>query len=192
MMQRRIYIFCLALSMMSFIPYSHAQKGKSEFSVAYGYYSIYSLVDHGSDPRNPYNASSGVGMINYKYYLCKKLTIGMGIGYENISTSGSYLTFTPEFTYTYFDNPHDRIRVRLYGGASLGLTVYDDFFVYHDLYSHHTDLSGPSVTGQITPLGMRIGRKLGGFVELGLGYKGLFNFGCSYRFRTHAREHTEQ
>ncbi len=191
-MQRRIYIFCLALSMISFLPASHAQKGKSEISLAYGYYSAYSLVDHASANRPALSNSSGVGMLNYKYYLTKKLTLGMGFGYENISSWGSFLTFTPEFSYTYYDNPHDRIRVKLYGGASMGLTIFDDFFVYRDIYAHHTDESGVKVTGQITPFGMRIGRKLGGFVELGLGYKGLFNFGASYRFRTHGRTHTEQ
>ena len=191
-MQKKIFIFCLALSMFSFIPFSHAQRGKSEISVAYGLYSAYSLVDHATPTRPAYTNSSGVGMLNYKYYLKKNITIGMAIGYENISSWGSWLSFTPEFTYTYFDNPHDRIRVKMYGGASIGLTVFDDFFVYRDIYSHHADESGAKVTGQITPFGIRIGRKLGGFMELGLGYKGLVNFGAAYRFRTAPRKHVEE
>ncbi|MBC7554493.1 MAG: hypothetical protein H7257_10985 [Taibaiella sp.] len=191
MMQRKIYIFCLALSMISFMPISHAQKGKSEISVAYGYYSAYSIVDHATNTNPAFSNSSGVGMLNYKYYLTKKVTIGMGFGYENISSWGSFLSFTPEFTYTYYDDPSNRIRVKFYGGASVGLTVFDDLFVYNNPYSYHTDESGVKLTGHVTPFGMRIGRKLGGFMELGLGYKGLFNFGMSYRFRTHAREHTE-
>ena len=73
-----------------------------------------------------------------------------------------------------------------------GLFMLPRFFVYRDIYSHHEDASGPQITGQVTPFGMRIGRKLGGFLELGYGYKGIFNFGCSYRFRTHGRTHTEQ
>ena len=178
-MLRSICIFCLALTMICFIPRTYAQKGKSEISVDYGYYSIYSLVNG-----KPFNASSGVGMLNYKYYLTKKFTLGGVVGYENISSKGSYLTFAPEFTYTYYDNKDDRIRVRLYGSGSLGMTIFDDFFTYSNLYSQHHDESGPQVTGYASPFGIRIGRKVAGFFEVGVGYKGLVHGGFAYRFRT--------
>ncbi|MCK4288204.1 MAG: hypothetical protein KAW86_03280, partial [Bacteroidales bacterium] len=35
---------------------------------------------------------------------------------------------------------------------------------------------------QITAVGVRLGKSLGGFMELGFGYKGLLNFGLSYQF----------
>lgn len=179
-MQRKIYIFCLVLSMFSFLPgASFAQKGKSEVSVAYGLYSMYTFYNG-----QPYDVSSGTAMINYKYYLNKKVTLGMVIGYENISNWGSFLTFAPEATYAYYDNKDARIRVKMYGAASVGLTVFEDFNIYRDLYSYHRDESGAKITGHVSPFGIRIGRKLGGFMEVGLGYKGLFNFGLSYRFST--------
>ncbi len=177
MMQRKLYVFCLVLSMISFS--SFAQKGKSEVSLAYGAYSIYTFVNE-----RPYDVSSGVAMLNYKYYMTKRLTLGGVIAYENLSNWGSYLTFAPEFTYAYYDNKDARIRVKMYGGASVGLAVFDDFRTYNSYYSYHHDESGAKFTGHITPFGIRIGRKLGGFLELGLGYKGLFNGGLSYRFST--------
>lgn len=180
MMQRTIYICCLALSLVSFFPQSSfAQKGKSEVSVAWGPYSIYTFLNE-----RPYDVSSGTGMISYKYYLSKRTTLGMVVAYENLSNWGSYLTFAPEATYAYYDNKDARIRVKMYGSASLGLTVFDDFAISRDLYTYHRDESGAKITGHISPFGIRIGRKLGGFMELGLGYKGLFNFGMSYRFKT--------
>ncbi len=182
-MLRRIYIFCLALSMISFIPSTYAQKGKSEVSVSYGLWSAYTIAN-----LPPYSTSSGVGMINYKYYLSRKTTIGMSIGFENISNSGSYLSFVPEFTYAYYDNRNDRIRVRLYGGAAIGLTVFDDFNISTSAYANRTDNSGPQLTGQITPFGMRIGRKVAFFAELGYGYKGIVTGGLSYRFSTMAKK----
>ena len=172
--------------MISFLPASYGQKGKSEISAAYGYWSIYTFVNG-----KPFSNSSGTGMLNYKYYLTQRFTLGMVFGYENISNWGSFLTFAPEFSYTYLDTKDDRIRIKLYGSGSLGMTVFDDFFVYNDIFSHHKDESGPKVTAHASPFGMRIGRKLAGFVEIGLGYKGLINMGASYRFRTHARVHTE-
>ena len=180
-MQRRIGIFCLALLMICFVPRVDAQKGKSEISVSYGRFSAYSFYVGA-----PYSNSSGTGMLNYKYYLSKRVTLGMTFGYENISSYGSYLSFVPEFTYTYYDTKDDRVRVKLYGGASFGMTVFSDFFPYSDVYSTHHDESGPRPTGQATPFGIRIGRKVAGFAELGYGYKGLFSFGLSYRFRTKA------
>ncbi len=186
-MQKKIFILCLALSMISFIPYTHAQKGKSEISVAYGYWSAYSLING-----TPYSASSGVGMLNYKYYLGTKFTLGMTVGYENISDLGSYFTFAPEFSYTYMDTKDDRIRLKLYGGGGFGMTIFDDFNTYSNVYAHHYDESGPKVTGYVSPIGMRIGRKLGGFVELGFGYKGLVHGGISYRFRTAHHTHQQE
>lgn len=180
MMQRKIYIFCLALSMISLFPRtSFAQKGKSEISVAYGPYSIYTFING-----RPYDVSSGTGMLSYKYYLTKRTTLGMVVGYENISNWGSYLTFAPEASYSYYDNKEARIRVKMYGAASVGLTVFDDFYVYKDIYSHHRDESGAKLTGHVSPFGIRVGRKFAGFMEVGLGYKGLFNFGLAYRFST--------
>ncbi len=186
-MQRKIYIFCLALTMISLVPRTtFAQKGKSEISAAYGLYSMYSLYNG-----QPYNVSSGVGMFSYKYYLTKKVTLGMVFGYENLNNWGSFLTFAPEATYTYYDNKDARIRVKMYGAASVGLTVFEDFIVYKNIYSRHLDESGAKLTGHVSPFGIRIGRKLGGFLETGIGYKGLFNFGMSYRFRTKPRFHEE-
>ena len=186
-MQRRIYIFCLALSMICLVSSSYAQKDKSEFSLSYGRFSVYNFY-----VGSPYSASSGTGMLSYKYYVSNKVTLGMTAGYENISSYGSYLSFVPEFTYAYYDNKHDRVRVRLYSGASFGMTVFDDFFPYSNTYSLHHDESGARPTGQATVFGMRVGRKFAGFGELGFGYKGLFNFGLSYRFRTKAMPKEEK
>ncbi|NCX95428.1 MAG: hypothetical protein EBX41_03270 [Chitinophagia bacterium] len=165
---------------------SFAQQGKSEVSLGYGLYSFYTFHNE-----KPYNTSSGTGILTYKYYWSKKLTLGMSIGYENLSNKGSYLSFTPEFTYNYFDNPHHRIRVRMYSGASIGLTVFDDFYRYNDIYSQHHDETGPQFTGNVTPFGIRIGRKLAWYMELGFGYKGLISSGISYRFKTERKPHTD-
>ena len=199
MIQKRIYIFCLAITSLFIANTSMAQQGKSEISVGYGFYSWYSLQNHvnGYD----YTTSSGTLLINYKYYVSNNFTLGVGIGYENISTDGSYFAVTPEFTYTYLDTKNDRIRLKLYGGASVGIASYNDNNYnanpYYNTtpYATHYDNSGLQFTGNATLLGMRIGRKLGFFAELGFGYKGLINGGLSYRFRTrksNSMHHTEK
>lgn len=194
-MQKKIYVLGLAISMLLLSTAVMAQKGKSEISFAYGYYSVYSFQNHING--YGYTETSGSFLLNYKYYLTKRVTIGMGFGYENIRTLGSYLSFTPEFTYTYLDTKNDRIRLKLYGGASIGITSYNDA-MYNDnpyynsnTYVRRYDNSGAQITGNATLLGVRVGRKLGFFGELGIGYKGLFNFGFSYRFRTMKMAHVD-
>ncbi|MFI5195575.1 MAG: hypothetical protein ACHQD8_00660, partial [Chitinophagales bacterium] len=41
------------------------------------------------------------------------------------------------------------------------------------------------LTGYYSPFGMRFGGNLGGFIELGIGYKGMLNGGISYMFKSH-------
>ncbi len=173
-MQKRIYIVCLALFMFCFISKSHAQREKSELSLGYGYYSFYSLVNG-----TPFSASSGTYAFGYRYYLTRDLTLGMGIGAENISTWGSFVTFSPEFTATYLDTRQSTVRVRLYGSVSYGISI----FTNNTIKSDQANNSGVWATGfQATPFGIRIGRQVAYFAEVGLGYKGLIHTGAAFRF----------
>jgi hypothetical protein len=95
-MQRKLFVFCLALCLICTIPQSHAQTGKSEISVGYGFYSFYSLVNHAQHEDGAYSNSSGSICVNYRYYLTKNVTLGLGFGYENLNNWGSFLTFAPE------------------------------------------------------------------------------------------------
>ena len=180
-MKGKIYILCFALFMICFIPRSHAQRGKSEISLGYGYYSIYSLVNG-----TPFSASSGTTALSYRYYINKNVTIGLGMGYENIRTWGSFLTFAPEMTFCYLDTRHDYIRVRLYGSLSYGVTVFDDLTIKPGA----ADRSGAWAYGfQATPFGIRIGRQFAFFTEVGLGYKGLFHSGFALRVPKILKQH---
>jgi hypothetical protein len=187
MMLRKIFVLCFAVSMLSFIPQGHAQRGKSEISLGYGYYSVFSFINKGQNYNSHYSSSSGTTALTYRYYITKDVTLGLGIGYENISTYGSFLTFAPEVTFRYLDTRNARIRVRLYGSVSYGMTVFEDL----NVVPGQADGSGAKPWGfQATPFGVRIGRQVAWFGELGLGYKGLFHTGLSVRFpRILAKHH---
>jgi hypothetical protein len=164
--------------MVSFIPRSLAQRGKSEIAFGYGYYSSFSFANHGMNMA-PYSTSSGTWALNYRYYLTKDVTLGLGVGVESISSWASFVTIAPEATFCYLDTRHDYIRVRLYGSVSMGITVLTD----KTLGYGEADESGLKLWGfQGTPFGMRIGRQFAGFVELGYGYKGLIHGGIALRF----------
>ena len=167
--------------MICFIPRTHAQRGKSEIAVSYGYYSIYSLVNG-----SPFSASSGVPTLTYRYYINKNVTLGMSVGYENISNDASFLTFAPEMTFCYLDTRHDLVRVRLYGALSYGISVLDDLSVTPG----NTDRSGPKPYAfQATPLGIRLGRQVAGFLELGIGYRGIVHGGLEVRIPNVLKQH---
>ncbi len=107
------------------------------------------------------------------------MTIGVGLGYENISTWGSFFSICPELTVRYLDTRNSTVRVRLYGSVSYGISVLDD----ENVLPGNADNSGPKPWGfQATPLGIRVGRQIAWFGELGLGYKGLFHTGLCVRF----------
>src|SRR6185437_10157374 len=116
MMQRGICILCFALSMAGFSNRSFAQKGKSEMAVSYGYYSFYSFLNNGINTNNPhYSNSSGASVFTYRYYVSRDVTLGMGIGYENISNWGTFVSIAPELTVSYLDTRQSEVRVKLYG-----------------------------------------------------------------------------
>ena len=173
--------------MFSFIPRSHAQKGKCEIAVGYGYYSIYSFIYKGQNYNSHYTNSTGTSALTFRYYFTKDVTLGLGMGYENINGWGSFLTFAPELTVRYLDTRNYRVRVRLYGAISYGISVFDDLYVAPG----HADGSGPKPWGfQATPFGIRVGRQVAWFAELGLGYKGLIHTGACVRFpKVLARHH---
>src|SRR5579871_3204930 len=139
MMQRSISMLCLVLSMICFIPRSHAQQGKSEIAVGYGFYSFYSFLNEGLHYNARYINSSGTSVLTYRYYITKDVTLGMGFGYENISIWGSFVTFSPEVTVSYLDTRNTtNTRVRLYGAFSYGISIFQDANVGYG----HADESG--------------------------------------------------
>jgi hypothetical protein len=189
MMQKSICTFCLALCMICLVPRGYAQKGKSEVTVGYGFYSFYQFVNAGLHYNTHYSNSSGTTVIGYRYYVSRNVTLGMGLGYENIGEWGSFLTFAPEVTVAYLDTRQDQVRVKLYGAVSYGISVFNDAQTGYG----HTDESGPKAWAfQATPFGIRIGRQFAFFAEVGLGYKGLISGGLAVRFPRLSAAHRQQ
>ncbi len=184
-MQRRIIVFCLALSCLFFSSRSFAQRGKSEFALGYGYWSAFSFVNVNQNYTN-HSTSSGVTNFTYRYYVSRNVTLGMNVGYENISTWASFVTFAPEVTVAYMDTRKTHIRVKLYGSAAYGISILSD----NAVGLGEADESGVKLWGgQISPFGIRVGKQFAGFLEVGYGYKGLFHGGLAFRFPRAFRQH---
>jgi hypothetical protein len=190
-MRKSLHVLCLALLMMSFVSQSYAQRKRSELAVGYGYFSLFSFANHSMNDA-PFNTSSGTTNVTYRYYLTRNFTLGMGVGYESISTWGNFVTIAPEVTFCYLDTRDHYIRVRLYGSASYGVSLISD----NDIPNNEADESGAKPWGfHAVPFGMRVGRQFAGFVEVGVGYKGLIHGGLELRWPQvvgHKHKHCEE
>jgi hypothetical protein len=104
-------------------------------------------------------------------------------------------TLAPEVSVKYREDNGARI----YATFGIGLTTEKEKDIFQAAYyanaiSHYNytgTLTGTETTiannrvhlnGYFSPFGFRFGNKLGGYFELGIGYKGIINGGISYRF----------
>jgi opacity protein-like surface antigen len=95
---------------------------------------------------------------------------GVGTEYNDILLSGM-----ARILFSYVNKPS----VRLYSGIGLGITV--NFGTATGSSQDFTDRKlWPG--GQLTFMGIRFGRALGGFFEFGFGTIGIVNAGISYKF----------
>ncbi len=139
-----------------------------------------------------YEAALPAAFIGIGFYDYKKLEIGFELGYQYGSTNdleffnrqGQLLTETVSIS-TFMVTPRIRMNwvrsdddiFEFYSSLNVGLAFSD----YE--YSIRTEESGlyPQPTGHLCAAGLRFGKKFGGFFEIGIGNKGLLNFGLSYR-----------
>jgi hypothetical protein len=124
--------------------------------------------------------------LSYYYRVKPKIAVGMGIGYNSAEYRGmhekankpGYRTKTAVMAFEMKLYYKEKDNVSLYGGAGFG-----NFYRQDQLISYPDQTySDTAITFQITPLGIRLGKRVGAFVELGYGYKGIANVGVSGRF----------
>lgn len=142
--------------------------------------SLSALINEPEDVR----VTGAAWSVTYKYYVSEKLAIGGSSVYNpspdrwipDFSANDNWqrrsLTTAGEATLFWVKQRH----FQFYATAGAGF-----FFKRKTLYEMQTDTDF-GYTFQATPVGLRIGDKAGIFMELGYGYKGVFNGGLSMRF----------
>lgn len=153
---------------------------------------------------------SGAIFATYRYHISEVVSLGLAFAYEYengsytdntynynyFSGSGgvvpgyynnygtfarSSFTIAPEITFTYAN--FGRGLVHLYSVVGLGYTFRDEVLTDGQTNAEFTSpyINRVHANAYVSPFGMRIGGRLNGFFELGLGYKGVFNYGVTYR-----------
>lgn len=140
------------------------------------------------------NAKSiGAFSVDYSYALSKRLRIGgtfvfdtnnKDVSYDKgVNLAGKannyYLTVMPQATFAYVTKPC----FELYSGLALGASMRRETFNPTSSSTYKKDISTIFLPAfQVNAIGVRVGKKLAGFAEIGFGAKGLVNAGVSYRF----------
>ena len=133
---------------------------------------------------------SGTFFLGYKYRAGKLFPVGVTVAYEEMSSeltnkkgelvgweNGRYITVMAEGQVRYINK-----RVfQMYSGLGLGYTFAGSEVTTvggsesdRDEFNHFNF--------QANLLGFRLGTVVGGFIELGFGYKGIVNLGLSAQF----------
>jgi hypothetical protein len=156
--------------------------------------------------------STGAIFATYRFHLSRLLSLGITGAYEHqkgtwnappylnyydpynpmpIAPVYSYpvgniqrsrYTIASEITFTYVRLGNGL--VSLYSLVGLGYTFNYQTTRYAGSDTRYYTPDGNPVVfnGHISPIGIRFGRALGGFAEFGTGYKGVMNYGLSYKF----------
>ncbi|MCU0394917.1 MAG: hypothetical protein MUF29_03350 [Chitinophagaceae bacterium] len=150
-----------------------------------------SLVPDLADPGYVSLKKDGSGMFSagLRYQTASRFGFGLDMVYGKTTTEYVYnttlisktvesqwFTLMARASYTYYLNEINLPHVELYGAVAAGSSFRD---------ARNEDgktLNSSHLAYQITPLGVRSGRKIAIWAELGYGFKGLVNAGLSWKW----------
>lgn len=127
--------------------------------------------------------------LGYRNQITERIKVGGDIAFQQVQMEQSdknkkligkrtsnYFMVMPTLSFSYIKTEW----LDFYGSAAAGVIL--------DKYTE-TEPNKPAVKDntidfafQVNPAGLRIGKKLGGFVEAGFGHRGIISAGLNYRF----------
>jgi hypothetical protein len=172
--------------------------GTHEFSASFGALSLNKFVSRDLYKHDDYyygvKRNGGALFLNYKYWFKDWANLGVSIGYQKYQEefeykhilSGSYQRNSSLFTAAIESKIVVRERGILQYYQILGVGYFHLDRNYNSPTPYDKEQSGYA-TFQYTPLGIRIGKTIGGFIELGIGYKGILNGGLFYKINPNSK-----
>ena len=133
---------------------------------------------------------TGTYVLGYKFRAGKMFPLGISVGYERMTSDlvdkdqtlvgkeqGQYITIMAEGAIRYV-NEHI---FQMYSGLAAGYTLASSDITLESGEDSDTD-HFDHFNFQVNVIGIRLGTTVGGFLELGFGYKGIVNLGLSCQF----------
>jgi hypothetical protein len=198
-------IFSLILSLAGFSQKTDQSTLFNDVNISYGIGTVYLFtneVNHSYETYNSYYSSKrtdinspGTFMIGYNRMMNRIIMIGFVASYINCNYKRTYTNYdgSPLGAATFDDNLLSGIAritfnyvnkpiVRVYSSVGMGITV-DLSKVQGDLPASVEETERKILfAGQITFMGVRFGRALGGFCEFGFGTNSIITAGFNYQF----------
>lgn len=190
----------VALLLLATFNLSNAQDNKHDLSLSYGVVTTDQVIDifesvltavfsFGNYTKTNLDYT-GAKFFTYKYGATEHLKAGATFGVDGVR--GDLLNANTNEYFGSFSTNHYTLALEadlryintrwfeMYSGAGLGYTFTREFG--EDINGDSDAYNSRHVNFQLNLAGMRFGNAFGGFVEAGFGYKGILNFGLSYRF----------
>lgn len=190
--------FLLLVFVVIFAGKNSAQEQQHEVYAGYGLLSSNELVDAfssilattltGGSYKTNNSQSIGNILIGYKYLPNRRIAVGASYAYNSRSAdvmSGDvkngdlkrkYQTLAGEFEFRYIAKGH----FKLYSSLGAGVTLYDETYTSNTREVEEND--NIFFNFQVSALGFKFGDRIGGFAEVGLGYKGILSAGLFASF----------
>lgn len=132
-------------------------------------------------------------MAGFKYYFSNKLAAGITVAQHSFAHSydnkyGGYtyakkynaVSVCPELKIVYYQFRY----LQMYGTVAPGLFIANGFEADSSYRSggptRYQRTDGADISFYASPLGIKVGTKLSAFAEVGIGFRGLYNFGVTY------------
>jgi hypothetical protein len=193
-MKKFFFLFLLCTPLIS----SNAQYIRHDITVSYGIVTADQISDllkdvlttiftFGTYEKDNYDYS-GALFVTYKNAVNYRWHVGATLGMDNVSgdlfSNGNYngtfstkhRTLAAEADLRWVKRDH----FQLYSGLGLGYTFTSE--KGETTTGESENLRSGHSAVQVNALGIRAGNRLGALLEFGFGYKGILNFGLSYRF----------
>lgn len=186
----------LLLSFILLAMGTNAQSSKVgifRIDVAAGLYTskdVFTVIEYGN-PHAWNKNSTATYFITTSFYQSKKLEVGVGLGYQKpyledpeISIDGGnntaiqqieYYTLMPQIRFNWVQSRDDIFE--MYSSVGFALTFVNEKYIGNEAPGNFYPIPGAHLTG----LGLRFGKKVAGFLEMGLGSKGIMSGGISVR-----------
>lgn len=172
-----------------------SDKYQWDFSLSYGLMtsSIYN-DNNAPDGNKTITQVPHTTFFTVRYFLYNRLALGGAAGVASekgtisataspSSISGTYsvsnTTVALELYYIYFFRKY--LEVYTFAGLGPAFSAIETTASTPSSGYTSTTSSLEAVKAQYTPIAVRVGGRLAGYAELGYGYKGVFNFGLSYK-----------
>lgn len=189
---KNLFLKIIFLVLLSFTGYGQ-DEGKSQIGISAGILPTEDIINETLVrfvdlffPNHRHVSVDNVSVFgSYKYFVSEKIAVGGTIGYNSRAKPFNYenwdrryygiklMTLAGEGSFYYLKNRN----FDLYALGGMGCFIVTSGN-YNNRYSNYDNFG---LTVQLTPIGVRFGRKFGGFAELGYGYKGLVNMGVSVK-----------